>query len=428
MRFVFHGAAQEVGRSCIEMSVGDGPDERRFLLDAGFKVHGDNPLLPTTVADIGAIDGVFITHAHMDHIGALPYLHHSGLSSPIFMTGMTKRLSEIMLEDSFHLELLRHHHPAYTNMDVRQILKRTQEIKYFHLLKFHDLEFEYMPSGHIPGASMILFNADGKTILYSGDIFDKDTHLLHGFQTDFLKRHDVDVLILESTYGNKDHKNRRTEEKRFAAAVQKYLKKGGSVLIPSFAIGRAQELLMMLGEMDLEVPLYLDGMAKRVAQVLVKKDLHIRNADRLRRALSKTRIVRHAKDRKKILHNPAVIVTTSGMVSGGPVMEYIKHFWHDEKSSILLTGFQGAGTNGRMLLESQQAYVDGMLLDFRCGIERFDFSGHIGRSGLVRFAKKVAPKQIILNHGDREAIESLREELSKITEVHVPSLGSSIML
>ncbi len=428
MRFVFHGSAKEVGRSCIELCFDASGKERRFLLDAGFKIHGNEPLLPTSVADISDIDAVFVTHSHMDHIGALPYFHHYGLSAPLFMTGITRNLSKIMLEDSFHLELLRHHHPAYTSIDLNSVLKESQKIKYYHLMKYKDVEFEYIPSGHIPGSSMILFKIEGKTILYSGDIQTDDSHLIHGVNFDFLKKHKVDFLILESTYGNRERKNRKTEEKKLLDEIEYSLSKGGSVLLPSFAIGRAQEIIMMVAQRNFNVPIYLDGMAKKVADVLIAKDLHIRNSDLLKESLSKVRYVRNPKERKKILHKQCIIVTTSGMVSGGPVIEYLKHFWHNENDAILLSGFQAEGTNGRMLLDHGGCYIDGHYINFKSRIKKFDFSGHAGKAGLMKFIKKVSPKVLVINHGDSEACSALAEEAKKyVPEVMVPENGSTIM-
>ena len=428
MRLVFHGSAKEVGRSCIELCFDVSGKERRFLLDAGFKIHGNEPLLPTTVSNISDIDGVFVTHAHMDHIGALPYFHHYGMSAPLFMTGMTRNLSKIMLEDSFHLELLRHHHPAYTNIDLNEVLRESQKINYYHLMKYKDIEFEFIPSGHIPGSSMILFQLEGKTLLYSGDIQTDDSHLIHGVNFDFLKRHNVDLLILESTYGNRERKNRAIEEKKFLDEIELTLNKGGSVLLPSFAIGRAQEIIMMVTQRNFNVPIYLDGMAKKVADVLVAKELHIRNSDILKESLSKVRYVRNPKERAKVLHEQCIIVTTSGMVSGGPVIEYLKHFWHTENDAILLSGFQAQGTNGRMLLEDGGCYIDGHFINFRSKIKKYDFSGHAGKKGLLNFVKKVSPKVLVINHGDSEALKSLAESSKKYVEdIHIPELGSTIM-
>lgn len=429
MRLVFHGSAKEVGRSCIELCFDTHEAERRFLLDAGFKIHGDDPLLPTSVSNISNIDGVFVTHAHMDHIGALPYFHHSGLDCPLFMTGMTKNLSKIMLEDSFHLELLRHHHPAYTNLDLNAVLGQSQNIKYYHMMRYKDVEFEYIPSGHIPGSSMILFNLNGKTLLYSGDIHTEDSHLIHGVNLDFLKRHKVDILILESTYGNRPRKKRSVEEKKFLDEIENTLKKGGSVLLPSFAIGRAQELLMILSDRKFNVPIYLDGMAKKITKTLLAKELHIRNADKLRNSLKNVKFIENPRQRKELLHNQSIIVTTSGMASGGPVMEYLKHFWHNPNDAILLSGFQAPGTNGRMLLDDGQCYLDGHLINFRSRIKKFDFSGHAGNKGLIDFVKKVSPRVLILNHGDVDAINSLAESTRKyVKEIVIPELGSTVMI
>ncbi len=428
MKFTFHGAAGEVGRSCVEVSFSTNEQDRRILFDAGFKIHGDESLHPTPIDNIVKIDAVFISHAHLDHIGSLPYFDHQGMTCPLFMTSMTRDLSKIMLEDSFHIELMRHQHPAYTNIDVSKVFSQTKTMKYHHLMKYKDFEFEFIPAGHIPGSAMILLVANGKTILYTGDIHTEDSHLIHKVQTDFLKRHSVDVMIVESTYGNREHPSRKREEQKILSVVRKTLKKNGSVLFPAFSIGRAQELLMILDRLHLDVPIYLDGMAKRVTDQFIKKELHIRNADILKKALRNVTYVTNPKQRKNLLHHQSIIVTTSGMISGGPVMEYIKHFWHTSTDAIILTGFQAPGTNGRLLLDSGQAYIHGQRISFASNIYQFDLSGHAGKKGIVSLIKKVSPNFLLINHGDPSAIAELAFAARGLAEkIYAPSLGETII-
>lgn len=428
MKFTFHGAACEVGRSCIEVSFSANEQNRRVLFDAGFKLHGDESLHPTPVNKIDELDAIFISHAHLDHIGSLPYFDHQGMSCPLFMTGMTKDLAKIMLEDSFHIELMRHTHPAYSNIDVKKVFSQTQTMKYYHLMKFKDFEFEFIPAGHIPGSAMVLLVGDGKTVLYTGDIHSEDSHLIHKVQTDFLKRHTVDVMIVESTYGNKEHPSRKKEEQKILRLVERTLKNNGSILFPAFSIGRAQELLMILDRLDITVPIYLDGMAKRVTDQLIKNELHIRNADVLKKALENVRYVTSPKQRRELLYDQCIIVTTSGMISGGPVMEYIKHFWHNKQNSIILTGFQAPGTNGRMLLDHGQAYVHGQRISFVSHVAQFDLSGHAGKQGILSLIKKVSPKLLILNHGDPDAIAELANDTKGLAgKIMTPVLNETIM-
>ncbi len=427
MRIIFHGSGGEVGRSCIELVSSN--DKERYLLDAGFKVHSGNPELPMKISNISGIKGVFITHSHMDHIGALPYFHHQSLECPVIMTAMTKKLTKIMLNDSLHLELLRNHHPAYDRIDMERIMESTKTVDYYHKMRYGDLEFEFAPSGHIPGSAMILFTMEGKNILYTGDLNDIDTLLLHGTHLEFLKRHDIDAMICESTYGNREHADRGSEEKRFVDSVKRVLSGGGSVVVPSFAIGRSQELAILLSEAGIDVPIYIDGMAKEISRIMVSKDIHIRNVDSLSNALSRVEFVNDKRKRHDLLKRQCVIITTSGMVSGGPVMEYIKHVWHDSRSAIFLTGFQAEGTNGRMLKEHSSAYIDGMEVNFSCRIESFDFSGHSGKSGLLRTIKAADPKSLILNHGDPDALASLKKSCKPmIKDVLIAENGTTLDL
>lgn len=429
MKFIFHGAANEVGRSCIEFCFTSKGKDHRVLIDAGFKVHSGGALHPSEIDKINDIDAVFISHAHLDHIGSLPYFDHIGMDCPIFMTAMTKRLSEIALKDSMHVELLRHKHPAYTELDLKKVFSTSKSVKYYHLMKYKNIEFEFMPAGHIPGSSMILLKVNGKNILYTGDFNTKDTRLLHGINYDFLKRHKIDIMISEATYGGSHHPARSVEERRFLSTIKRTLKSGGSVLIPVFSMGRAQEVLMLLDLLDTKVPIYLDGMAKKMTRECVRKELHIRNSDQLNKALERVIFVNGNKHRQRLKHRQGIIVTTSGMVAGGPVMEYLKHFWHDERDSILLTGFQAPGTNGRNLLEKRQAFIDGRLLNFSSNIDKFDFSAHAGHKDVLSAVKKISPKILILNHGDPAAIESLANDAKGlVSEVITPKMNATIFV
>lgn len=400
MRFHFHGGAQEVGRSCIEIE-----GSSRFILDAGIELSSEGPLLPSKIEKLHDLDAVLISHAHLDHIGALPLFHHYGLSCPIYATAGTKSFSRILLNDSLKIARLEHQHIEYEKRDVPAIISLFRDVQYRQSFAINSAEITFFDAGHIPASASILVQMDGKRILYSGDIQVCDTQLLRGI--DMHHYGDVDILIVESTYGNREHKERIAEEKRFVENVAMTIKRGGRAVISSFAMGRAQEIALLLGKHSWNVPIYMDGMARTMSELCTQYSDLIRDPEALSRAMEQVHFITTDEQRKEIIKNPCIIITTSGMVSGGPVIGYLEKIAHDERSAIFLTGYQAEGTGGRMIQEQASMMFEGHHSKLRCQIYDHDFSGHAGRSDLHTYISTVKPTALIINHGDPDAIMQL---------------------
>lgn len=403
MQIIFHGAGREVGRSCIEL-------DNKFLFDAGLKITEHGTEYPTYL-DINKIKAIFISHAHLDHTGALPLLNHKGLRCPIYTTRMSKLMTEVLLEDSFHIDLITHTHPAYNEANIFNVLQHFRDVEYnkkYAVDKVSNVDyaqFQYLDAGHIPGSASVLFEYKGRRILYTGDINWLTTQLLNGAS---YKLKNVDVMILESTYGDREHQDRQETEQRFISVIKEAIAKDGSVLLPSFAVGRAQELMLVLAKSNIGCPVYLDGMAKKVTDICVTNPNYVKNAPALRQAQKKLRYILNEGERRRTLKERCVIITTSGMVTGGPVMDYLKMMFFNPDNVLLLTGYQGDGTNGRLLLQEKCVYVDGKKVRWTGRIEQFDFSAHAGQEQLVAAVQQIKPKHLILNHGDELAIETLQ--------------------
>jgi len=271
MKLTFHGAAQEVGRSCIEVET---ERSTRILLDAGLKLTTDLNEFPVGMTNLSEIDAVLLSHAHLDHTGALPLLDHQGLYCPVYSTAMTKKLTKLLLEDAYKIGKLKHEQLGYFEEDIQKILNCVKRIKQRESGKILDVNFTFYSAGHIPGSSSILVHADEKTLLYTGDINLAESQLMNGADISFGK---VDVLITESTYGDREHPPRKKVEKEFLDKVSETIGKGGSVLIPCFAVGRAQEIMLLLSELNLRVPIYLDGMAKKVTRLILQEPQSIKD-------------------------------------------------------------------------------------------------------------------------------------------------------
>ncbi|MEC8339290.1 MAG: MBL fold metallo-hydrolase [Nanoarchaeota archaeon] len=424
VKIIFHGAAGEVGKSCIEVQTKD----KRYLLDAGVKFTSYGNEYPKELDKIHQLDGVFLSHAHLDHSGALPMLEHKQLNCPIYTTKMTWKTTNMLLQDSYHLEKLKHLHPAYLERDIKKVEKDVKHVKYDTEYETKDgkVKFQYLNSGHIPGGASILMNVEGKTLLYTADMNNEDTLLM--VPSDVDKFQDIDILITENTYGDRIHPPREDCEKELIESVEECLRGGGSALIPVFSVGRAQEILILLDRLNIDAPIYLDGMARKLTEMYVKSDdPYINNKEILEKMFKKCHVVAKPTEREKIAHKKgAVIVSTSGMVQGGPVVTYVEKMCHDKDNYIILTGYQAKGTTGREILENKVFYKNHKKYSVKAQVMKYDFSAHYGQASIRDMLLKMKPKNLILQHGDCDALRATRafahENLTN-TNVFLPAIG-----
>lgn len=419
MQLTVHGAGKEVGRSCLLI-------DNAFLLDAGLKITDRGNEYPTFF-DVRQLQAVLISHAHLDHTGALPLFNHDGLNCPVFATAMTRLTTNILLEDSLHIELIRHTHPGYAEKNILNVLQHFKDVLYNKPFKINnDITVQFFDAGHIPGSASILVQYKGKRILYTGDINYQSSLLLNGA---CYNPGVVDVMITESTYGDRTHPNREESEQHFLTAIKETLENKGSVLIPSFAVGRAQELMLLLSKAGFECPIYLDGMARKVTDLYLSAPSFVKDRVALQAAQKRVQYIFRDTDRKRALQEPSIIISPSGMVTGGPAMEYLKLMFFHPSHAILLTGYQGEGTNGRLLLEEKCVYVDGKKVRWEGRLEQFDFSAHAGQDLLVSAIQLIKPQMLILNHGDPISIDALALKLKKsVKRIIAPDVGETLTL
>ncbi|MGV8151159.1 MAG: MBL fold metallo-hydrolase [Candidatus Woesearchaeota archaeon] len=427
MKLVFHGGAREVGKSCIELISQD----KRFLLDAGIKFKEDGFEVPFHVFNLPNIDGLFLSHAHLDHTGALPMFEHFNMICPIFTTQQTKELTRILLKDSYKIARIKHLHPAYQKIDLKKVYSATKSIEFNKWYKHANIEFKFLNAGHIPGSAMILIKTDGKKLLYTGDYKYKSSALMIGAENGIDTNpdlRDIDVMITESTYGGKPLPERTIIELSFLDKIDEVIKKG-SVLIPVFGLGRAQELLLVLSRKKWPVPVYLDGMAVEVTKKILTGDpSFINNKKGLSDAYGKAELIKKEKKRQRVMNNRGIFITTSGMLQGGPVMAYLDNMWGNPNDAILMTGFQCKRTNGRLLLDEGFIYLNGWKTYVKAQYQKFDFSGHSDDLELKEFIKKVNPKNLVINHGDESSVIALKvwAEKSLNCQVFAPFVGDTV--
>ncbi|WP_135829826.1 MBL fold metallo-hydrolase [Halorussus halobius] len=392
MDIEFLGGAREVGRSAVLVN-------DRLLLDYGMMAETP-PQFPVGDPDP---DAVVVSHGHLDHAGAVPALVDGDGRPPIHWTPPTEELALTLARDTLELHGGTMQCP-FTETDVRRVTQASERHGYRESFEAAGHEVTFFDAGHIPGSAHVLVD-DGETrLLYTGDFHTDDQQLVAGTTA----RPDADVVVCESTYSDVEHDDRATVEERFVESVETTLWEGGTVVVPAFAIGRTQELLLVCEEHG--VPCYVDGMGKRVTEMLRQHPEFVRDEDAFRRAKSHARFVTGRNgQRKRIADQNTVVVTTSGMLSGGPAMTYVPEIRANPTNKITMTGYQVEGTPGRDLLETGRAEIDGRVMPVSARVEQYDFSAHADREGLLDFLDSYRDAEVLVNHGDR--CEAFAEEL-----------------
>jgi putative mRNA 3-end processing factor len=235
------------------------------------------------------------------------------------------------------------------------------------------------------------------------------------------------VLICECTYGDRDHPPRIKVEQDFLAKVHSIIDSGQSVLIPVFALGRSQEILLLLAQERLTVPIYFDGMSNETSDIIISNPSSVKDVKALEKALKKAVRVKKMSERMDAVHGQSIIITTSGMLTGGPILFYLKQVADRADFKVLLTGYQVEGTNGRSLLDRKEINIEGAVRRVAGDVMQFDFSAHDGMSELKALIRKISPKKIIFVHGDESAILKMKEWADALDiECFAPKLGEYI--
>jgi Predicted exonuclease of the beta-lactamase fold involved in RNA processing len=408
MDIQFLGGAGEVGRSAIYIN-------DSLLLDYGLKT-ATPPQFP-----VGSVEpeAVVVSHGHLDHVGSIPSLLSGARRPPIHMTGPTLELTRTLAQDTLKLHGGSYNCP-FTAEEIRRLPEVAETHQYTQTFSAAGHQITFYNAGHIPGSAHILID-DGETrLLYTADFNTIDQRLVS--QT--TARPDADVVICETTYSDIEHRARETIETEFVKSVKSTLWEGGTVVIPAFAIGRTQEMLLICEAHG--IPCYVDGMGTQITNMLQQYPGFVRNAVALREAKSHARFVTGRDgQRRRIAEKNVAIVTTSGMLSGGPAMTYIPAIGANPVNKITMTGYQVEGTPGRSLLETGGAEIDGQHMTVSAQVEAYDFSAHADSDGIRELLDAYGDATVLLNHGDRCA--RFAEELrSQDIEASAPEIGQTL--
>ena len=382
----FLGGGHEVGRLGILLNC----EGSRLLFDYGMTAT-DPPLYPSPCPPI---DLVFLTHSHLDHCGMLPWLT-ARYDIEILATAVTADIAMMLIEDSIKIGEAEGYPQPYDKKDAKIASRKFDDISFGQTIDAGSVRVKTHSAGHIPGATMYELQGD-RTALVTGDLHTLDTRLVAGARP--VK---CDYLIMESTYSGRNHPSRVKTEYNLLKKIEEVTKRGGTAVIPSFAVGRTQELMLLLK--DSKYDFWLDGMGKTVNKIYLRYPQYVRSIKRLRQATNRTNEVRNYHARQRAMKGE-VILTTSGMLDGGPVLSYVDAIRDDPRSAILLTGYQVEGSNGRKLLETGMMDFKGVSERVEGEVRKYDFSAHAGHDELRTFAKACSPEKIVLMHGDEREI------------------------
>lgn len=391
----FLGGADEVGRLGMVFKT----SSANLLFEYGL-LPTDPPQPPMPAPD--DIDALFLTHCHLDHSGMVPAIT-SRSDCPLYCTPLTLDLTDLLSRDSLKIARENGYGLPFNKDALRRMYSSAEEITFKDVIELNGIEVTVHDAGHIPGAVMYEVNAHD-TVLFTGDLNTLATNLVYE-----AKPVKCDTLVMESTYSGREHPERHKVEANFIDRIHEVVDNGGRVIAPAFAVGRTQEVIMTLMMERLSV--WLDGMGKEVNRIYLEYPEYLRSAKRLKRAMRRTRTVGGGWKRNQILNEADVVVTTSGMLNGGPVLNYITSIKDDPTSAILLTGYQVEGTNGRLLMDEHMIDFGDGKEKVECIVEHFDFSAHAGHKELVAFARGCAPKKLILMHGNGDIRKALADEL-----------------
>jgi metallo-beta-lactamase family protein len=433
MQLSFFGATQTVTGSRYLLTCG----ERRVLVDCGlFQGYKHLRLknwsrLPFKAADV---DAVLLTHAHLDHSGYLPLLVKNGFRGPIYATSATVELCRILLPDSGHLQeeqaqfANRHgfskHSPAlplYTEKDALHCLKSFRAVSFEESIQpAPGVHATFTSAGHLLGAASVRVQHSGKSILFSGDVGRPHDPLMRAPAAPVA----VDYLVIESTYGDRTHAavDPQTE---LRDVIRRTCERGGIVVIPTFAVGRAQLLLLLIARLQASgeiprIPVYLDSpMAIDATELFVRfAGEHRLSRDEVAAAMDSIAALTQTPEQSKTLdriREPAIILAASGMATGGRVVHHLKVFAPDARNTILFSGFQAGGTRGAAIVAgTPQVRIHGESFPIRAEVAQLQSaSAHADAEELIAWMRQMptTPRQVFVTHGEPSASDALRQRI-----------------
>ena len=440
VRLTFLGGARQVGRSSMLLQT----PTSKVLIDCGVDVAAPDkdkfPIFNIPEFDLNQLDAIIISHAHLDHVGILPYLFKMGYKGPVYMTTPTRDIAALLALDFIGVAYKQAAAPIFSSTDIKEMVKHSICLNYNEVTDITpDLRITFYNSGHCLGSALTHINIGNglHNLLYTGDYKYGKSRLLDPAVNVFPR---VETVITEATYGSKLDilPPRAQSEEQFLEAVKKAIERGGKVLIPELGLGRAQETMLVLedaiktGKLE-KIPIYIDGMIWDINAIhtaypdflssQVRAQVFQDNNPFTSEIFSR---VGSPQERKKVIEGgPCIVLATSGMLVGGASVEYFKEFASNEKNAIIFVCYQGVGSLGRQVQEGAKEtrmVVDGReeIVSIKLEISTvIGFTAHAGRNEILSFFNnmKPRPKRIIINHGEVSKCLDLASALYKLNRV-----------
>lgn len=434
MHVVHHGAAHGVTGSCHQLVISE---SRSLLIDCGLFQGSDAKDRDQEKIEfpLDGVQGLIVTHVHLDHVGRIPYLIAAGFNGPIYCSPPTAKLLPLMLEDAIRVGVTRN-----KRLIERFLSDLRRHIRPMPYYKWHKLdggiEMRLSPAGHVLGSSIVELDHRDERFVFSGDLGSRLQPLLK----DPVSPERADFLVLESTYGNRNHVGRELRVQQLEKILCHTLQNKGVTIIPAFSVGRTQELLYEMNEIFEEVERKMSCSLLRAVDVIVDSPLasrftelyddmreywdaeaqHVLTYDDQPLVFKNlVQIDDHHEHRDTIQYLrdsklPAIVIAASGMCAGGRVVNYLKEFLREPTTDVIFVGYQAQGTPGRYIQDTDWVRLDGKRYDIKAQVHQLSgYSAHADQSDLIRFVEGMQerPKAIRLVHGEDEAKAALEQEL-----------------
>ncbi len=425
IRLTYLGAARQVGRSAILLQT----PESRVLLDCGIDPSGGSnpyPFLEAPEFRVNELDAVIVSHAHLDHSGFVPYLFKFGYRGPVYCTAPTRDIMSLLQLDTVKIARNEGQEPIYTSDEIKEVVKHTVTLDFGEVTDITpDVRITLYNSGHILGSAMVHLHVGNglHNILYTADLKFAKTHLLSPAATSFPR---LETLMIEATYGGRDNvlPPYKEQDEYLVSLIVETIERGGKVLIPTLGSGRGQEIIVMIeklirdGKIHEDIPIYIDGMVWDITAIytaypeflnstvknqIFHKDNNPFLAPNIRRVGSQ-------KERKELIEEggPCIILATSGMLVGGPSVQYLRELADNPKNTLIFSCYQAEGSLGKMIKDGLREvnFREGSKMHtvpIKMDVAKIEISGHADRRELMNFMKRLSPKprKVLVNHGEQ---------------------------
>ncbi|MBI4150052.1 beta-CASP ribonuclease aCPSF1, partial [Candidatus Woesearchaeota archaeon] len=438
VRVTHLGAARQVGRSCVLLQT----PESRIMLDCGIDPSSDDyPYLDAPEFKIDELDAVIISHAHLDHSGLVPYLFKFGYKGPVYCTAPTRDIMALLQLDMIKIMRNEGREPLYSTDDIKQMVLHTVVLDYEEVTDITpDVRLTFYNAGHIVGSAMShLHIGNGlHNFLYTGDMKYGRTNLLEPASTRFPR---LETVLIEATYGGKDNvmPPEKEVDEFLTRVIKETVARRGKILIPTLGVGRSQEVLILLerlirtGELE-KVPVYVDGMVWDITAIhtaypeflninIRKQIFHKDNNPFLCETFKR---VGSAKERQQVLEETGacIIIATSGMLMGGPSVEYFKTLAGSDRNSLIFSCYQAEGSLGRRVQMGEKTFTfragkEQEIVEVKMEVHKLEITGHSDRKQLMNFIYKCEPKpkKVIVNHGENSRCLDLASSIHKQNKI-----------